>query len=180
MLNHNYIGTEHILLGLIHEGEGVAAKALESLNISLDAVREQVRPYDGGYAIGDAIGRGMYNGIRSWIADIVNAAVQAVTQAVNAARNAAQVRSPSRKFFEIGAAMGEGLALGMRDAVDTVAAAASVMTNAAMVAPAIASVGGGMTANTITINVSGAGDPATVASEVYSRFARELGLRGAV
>jgi ATP-dependent Clp protease ATP-binding subunit ClpC len=43
MLNHNYIGTEHILLGLIHEGEGVAAKALESLNISLDAVREQVQ-----------------------------------------------------------------------------------------------------------------------------------------
>lgn len=42
MLNHNYIGTEHILLGLIHEGEGVAAKALESLNISLDAVRSQV------------------------------------------------------------------------------------------------------------------------------------------
>lgn len=43
MLNHNYIGTEHILLGLIHEGEGVAAKALESLEISLDAVREQVQ-----------------------------------------------------------------------------------------------------------------------------------------
>ncbi|GAA1696638.1 ATP-dependent Clp protease ATP-binding subunit [Microcella alkalica] len=43
MLNHNYIGTEHILLGLIHEGEGVAAKALESLSISLDAVREQVQ-----------------------------------------------------------------------------------------------------------------------------------------
>jgi ATP-dependent Clp protease ATP-binding subunit ClpC len=42
MLNHNYIGTEHILLGLIHEGEGVAAKALESLGISLEAVREQV------------------------------------------------------------------------------------------------------------------------------------------
>src|SRR5207249_4450241 len=42
MLNHNYIGTEHILLGLIHEGEGVAAKALESLGISLDAVRHQV------------------------------------------------------------------------------------------------------------------------------------------
>ncbi len=41
-LNHNYIGTEHILLGLIHEGEGVAAKALESLGISLDAVRQQV------------------------------------------------------------------------------------------------------------------------------------------
>ncbi|MBV0893871.1 ATP-dependent Clp protease ATP-binding subunit [Microbacterium sp. NC79] len=49
MLNHNYIGTEHILLGLIHEGEGVAAKALESLGISLDAVREQVQ---------DIIGRG--------------------------------------------------------------------------------------------------------------------------
>ncbi len=43
LLNHNYIGTEHILLGLIHEGEGVAAKALESLGISLDAVREQVQ-----------------------------------------------------------------------------------------------------------------------------------------
>ena len=42
MLNHNYIGTEHILLGLIHEGEGVAAKALESLGISLEGVRSQV------------------------------------------------------------------------------------------------------------------------------------------
>ena len=49
MLNHNYIGTEHILLGLIHEGEGVAAKALESLGISLQAVRQQVQ---------DIIGRG--------------------------------------------------------------------------------------------------------------------------
>ena len=42
LLNHSYIGTEHILLGLIHEGEGVAAKALESLGISLEQVREQV------------------------------------------------------------------------------------------------------------------------------------------
>jgi ATP-dependent Clp protease ATP-binding subunit ClpA len=42
MLNHGYIGTEHLLLGLIHEGEGVAAKALESLGISLEAVRQQV------------------------------------------------------------------------------------------------------------------------------------------
>ena len=41
-LDHNWIGTEHILLGLIREGEGVAAKALESLGISLDAVRQQV------------------------------------------------------------------------------------------------------------------------------------------
>jgi ATP-dependent Clp protease ATP-binding subunit ClpA len=41
-LNHNYVGTEHILLGLIHEGGGVAAEALESLGISLDAVRQQV------------------------------------------------------------------------------------------------------------------------------------------
>jgi ATP-dependent Clp protease ATP-binding subunit ClpC len=41
MLNHNYIGTEHILLGLIHEGEGVGAKTLELLGISLDAVRQQ-------------------------------------------------------------------------------------------------------------------------------------------
>ncbi|WP_328293493.1 ATP-dependent Clp protease ATP-binding subunit [Kineococcus sp. NBC_00420] len=43
MLNHNYIGTEHVLLGLIHEGEGVAAKALESLGVSQDAVRAQVQ-----------------------------------------------------------------------------------------------------------------------------------------
>ena len=42
LLNHNYIGTEHILLGLIHEGEGVAAQALESLKISLDSVRKEV------------------------------------------------------------------------------------------------------------------------------------------
>ena len=42
MLDHNYIGTEHILLGLIREGEGVAGRALESLGISLEAVRQQV------------------------------------------------------------------------------------------------------------------------------------------
>jgi ATP-dependent Clp protease ATP-binding subunit ClpA len=42
MLNHNYIGTEHLLLGLVHEGEGVAAKALEALGISVEAVRQQV------------------------------------------------------------------------------------------------------------------------------------------
>ena len=41
-LDHNYIGTEHLLLGLIREGEGLAAKAMESLGISLDAVRQQV------------------------------------------------------------------------------------------------------------------------------------------
>jgi ATP-dependent Clp protease ATP-binding subunit ClpC len=52
MLNHNYIGTEHILLGLIHEGEGVAAKALESLGISLHAVRQQVE---------EVIGRGQHS-----------------------------------------------------------------------------------------------------------------------
>jgi hypothetical protein len=50
VLDHNYIGTEHLLLGLIHEGEGVAAKALESLGISLEAVRDQVK---------EIIGRGM-------------------------------------------------------------------------------------------------------------------------
>jgi ATP-dependent Clp protease ATP-binding subunit ClpA len=49
MLNHNYIGTEHLLLGLIHEGEGVAARALESLGISLQVVRQQVE---------ETIGRG--------------------------------------------------------------------------------------------------------------------------
>jgi ATP-dependent Clp protease ATP-binding subunit ClpA len=42
LLNHNFIGTEHILLGLIHEEDGVAAKALESLGIGLDGVRSKV------------------------------------------------------------------------------------------------------------------------------------------
>jgi ATP-dependent Clp protease ATP-binding subunit ClpC len=41
-LGHKYIGTEHILLGLLCEGNGVGAKALESLGIGLDAVRQQV------------------------------------------------------------------------------------------------------------------------------------------
>ncbi|GAB2531831.1 ATP-dependent Clp protease ATP-binding subunit [Brachybacterium huguangmaarense] len=43
LLNHNYIGTEHILLGLIHEAEGVGAKALEALGVTLEAARDQVR-----------------------------------------------------------------------------------------------------------------------------------------
>jgi ATP-dependent Clp protease ATP-binding subunit ClpA len=42
LLNHNYVGTEHLLLGLIHEAEGVAAKALELLGIRLEVVRAQV------------------------------------------------------------------------------------------------------------------------------------------
>src|ERR671923_2391275 len=42
MLNHNYIGTEHILLGLLHEKQSVAGRALESLGIGLDAVRQQI------------------------------------------------------------------------------------------------------------------------------------------
>ncbi len=41
-LNHNYIGTEHILLGLLNEGEGIAAHALESLDIDLASVRDEV------------------------------------------------------------------------------------------------------------------------------------------
>jgi hypothetical protein len=49
LLNHSFIGTEHILLGLIHESDGVAAKALESLGVSLEAVRTRVHD-----AIGDA------------------------------------------------------------------------------------------------------------------------------
>jgi hypothetical protein len=42
LLDHNYIGTEHLLLGLVREGEGVAAKALASFGISLEAVRQRV------------------------------------------------------------------------------------------------------------------------------------------
>jgi ATP-dependent Clp protease ATP-binding subunit ClpA len=49
MLNHDYIGTEHLLLGLLQEGEGVAAKALEALGITQEAVRQQVE---------EAVGRG--------------------------------------------------------------------------------------------------------------------------
>jgi ATP-dependent Clp protease ATP-binding subunit ClpC len=48
-LGHNHIGTEHILLGLIHEGEGTAAKALQALGVSLEAARQQVE---------ETIGRG--------------------------------------------------------------------------------------------------------------------------
>ena len=47
LLNHNYIGTEHILLGFIREGEGVAARSLQSLGVELDAVREQVLGFVG-------------------------------------------------------------------------------------------------------------------------------------
>jgi ATP-dependent Clp protease ATP-binding subunit ClpC len=43
MLNHGYIGTEHLLLGLVHEGEGVAAKALEAMEISLEKVQHEVK-----------------------------------------------------------------------------------------------------------------------------------------
>jgi ATP-dependent Clp protease ATP-binding subunit ClpC len=43
LLGHNYIGTEHLLLGLLAEREGVAARALQSLDITLDAAREQVK-----------------------------------------------------------------------------------------------------------------------------------------
>src|SRR5919107_1836868 len=50
LLNHNYIGTEHILLGLIHEGEGVAAKALEKLGADLSRVRQQVIQLLSGYS----------------------------------------------------------------------------------------------------------------------------------
>ena len=49
MLGHSYIGTEHFLLGILHEGENAAAKALVSLGISLDAMRQ---------AIEDIVGRG--------------------------------------------------------------------------------------------------------------------------
>jgi len=51
-LNHDYIGTEHLLLGLIHEGEGIAARALEDLGVSLQGARQQVE---------EVIGRGRRN-----------------------------------------------------------------------------------------------------------------------
>ena len=48
LLGHSFIGTEHLLLGLIHEGEGVAARALESLGVTLEAVRQKVAETLGG------------------------------------------------------------------------------------------------------------------------------------
>lgn len=50
MLNHNYIGTEHVLLGLIHEGQGIAARALNASGVAHDTVRSQVL---------DIVGRGL-------------------------------------------------------------------------------------------------------------------------
>lgn len=47
-LNHTYVGTEHILLGLIREGEGVAARVLANLNVSLSKARQQVLQLLGG------------------------------------------------------------------------------------------------------------------------------------
>src|SRR5205823_779997 len=52
MLNHNYIGTEHILLGLIHEGEGVAAQVLQKLGADLNRVRQTVIQLLSGYTGG--------------------------------------------------------------------------------------------------------------------------------
>ena len=43
LMHHGYLGTEHLLLGLIHEGEGIAARALDSFGVTLDAAREEVK-----------------------------------------------------------------------------------------------------------------------------------------
>jgi ATP-dependent Clp protease ATP-binding subunit ClpC len=59
-LNHNRIGTEHLLLGLVQEREGMAAEALESLGISLDAVRQQVEKITGQAEDGPAAGHNQY------------------------------------------------------------------------------------------------------------------------
>jgi hypothetical protein len=75
---------------------------------------------------------GLRQGILSQAGSIAAAAAQVVSQAIAAARAAAQVRSPSRVFMEIGAYMGEGLALGMESAEGRVAAAADRMASAAV------------------------------------------------
>ena len=67
LLNHNDLGTEHLLLGLIREGEGVAARALESLGISLAAVRAQVQEIIGqGQSARPATSRSRRGPRRSW------------------------------------------------------------------------------------------------------------------
>jgi ATP-dependent Clp protease ATP-binding subunit ClpA len=58
-LGHNYIGTEHILLGLVREGEGVAAQVLVKLGADLARVRQQVIQLLGGYAGGEDVGARM-------------------------------------------------------------------------------------------------------------------------
>ena len=60
MLNHNRIGTEHILLGLVQEREGTAAEALESLGISLDAIRQQVEKITGQVSDAPAASHNLY------------------------------------------------------------------------------------------------------------------------
>ena len=65
MLNHNYIGTEHILLGLIREGEGVAAQVLVKLGADLNRVRQQVIQLLSGYQGKEAVAAGPAEGTPS-------------------------------------------------------------------------------------------------------------------
>src|SRR6266536_4709275 len=65
MLNHNYIGTEHILLGLIREGDGVAAQVLVKLGADLNRVRQQVIQLLHGYQGTDVIGARSRRGKRA-------------------------------------------------------------------------------------------------------------------
>ena len=58
LLNHSYIGTEHILLGLIREGEGVAAQVLVKLGADLSRVRQQVIQLLSGYSGSQGAGEG--------------------------------------------------------------------------------------------------------------------------
>ena len=62
-LNHNYIGTEHILLGLIREGEGVAAQVLRELGADLDRVRQTVIQFLSGYTAGE----GVQDPVQPWL-----------------------------------------------------------------------------------------------------------------
>ena len=71
-LGHNYIGTEHLLLGLIREGEGVAARVLENLSVDLNKVRTNVvkmlgetKPSEGGSSSGSTTTAGVSSGSSS-------------------------------------------------------------------------------------------------------------------
>ena len=90
MLNHNYIGTEHILLGLIHEGEGVAAKALESLGIDFEVMEYSQQSRSAGddaeaacYIAADV------NQSKVWGAGIAGSTTRASINAINSAVNRA-------------------------------------------------------------------------------------------
>lgn len=131
---------------------------------------------------------GFWGGITSMWSWMTGELTKLYNQLPASIRKFLEVFSPSRVFYRIGEQVTLGLAKGILDSGDLAVAAVNAVgeqvAGVNIAAPTVAAagqvMGGGIASGAITINVSGAGDPTMVASEVYSRFARELGLRGAV